>query len=233
MRLLEARNLTLGYEGQEVVSDIDFTLEEGNYLCIVGDNGAGKSTLVKAILGLIRPMSGSLDFHIGKGGIGYLPQVLQGERNFPTSVWEVALSGAVGKLGRRFFHSTEAKERTRTNLERMGMWELRRRPFQDLSGGQRQRVLLARALVAARSVLLLDEPVAGLDIHSSSELYALIDSLNMEGMTIIMVTHDIHPALNSASHILHLGHECFFGSREAYFASNTGRRYLEEAGHHD
>lgn len=233
MRLIEARKLTLGYEGQAVVKDIDFTLDEGDYLCVVGDNGAGKSTLVKAILGLIRPMAGQLDFHVPSGSIGYMPQSMQGDRNFPTSVWEVALSGAVNKLGHHFFHGAQARSRTRDNLERMGMWEMRKRSFQELSGGQRQRVLLARALVAAQSILLVDEPVAGLDIHSASELYALIDSLNREGMTIMMVTHDIHPALNSASHILHLGHECFFGPKADYFASRIGQRYLEEAGHHD
>lgn len=233
MRLIEARKLTLGYEGQAVVKDIDFTLDEGDYLCVVGDNGAGKSTLVKAILGLIRPMAGQLDFHVPSGSIGYMPQSMQGDRNFPTSVWEVALSGTVNKLGHHFFHGAQARSRARDNLERMGMWEMRKRSFQELSGGQRQRVLLARALVAAQSILLVDEPVAGLDIHSASELYALIDSLNREGMTIMMVTHDIHPALNSASHILHLGHECFFGPKADYFSSRIGQRYLEEAGHHD
>ena len=201
MRLIEARKLTLGYEGQAVVKDIDFTLDEGDYLCVVGDNGAGKSTL-------------------------------QGDRNFPTSVWEVALSGAVNKLGHHFFHGAQARSRARDNLERMGMWEMRKRSFQELSGGQRQRVLLARALVAAQSILLVDEPVAGLDIHSASELYALIDSLNREGMTIMMVTHDIHPALNDARTILHLSHNgYFFGPKEKYFQSPMGRVFMKEAGH--
>ena len=233
MKLIEARGLSLGYEGQSVVGNIDFTLSEGDYLCVVGDNGAGKSTLVKAVLGLIEPMAGTLVFSAGKGGIGYLPQSTLSDRAFPTSVWEVALSGSTGQLRHRLFPGKAERERARANLERMGMWELRRKSFQELSGGQRQRVLLSRALVAARSILLLDEPVAGLDIHSSSELYSLIDSLNSEGMTIMMVTHDIHPALNSASHILHLGHESFYGTRDEYFASRIGREYLREAGHHD
>lgn len=233
MTLLEAKELSLGYEGQLVSKGISFKVEEGDYLCIIGDNGAGKSTLVKAILGLHAPLSGSLDFHIGKNSIGYLPQTGQVDSSFPTTVEEVAVSGALNTLGHRFFYSKADRKRAMENLERMGMLDLRKKAFQELSGGQRQRVLLARALTAAKSILLLDEPVAGLDIRSSSELYALIDRLNSEGMTIMMVTHDIHPALNSANRILHLGQTNLFSSRDEYFSSEEGRRYLIQAGHHD
>lgn len=233
MTLFEAKDLTLGYEGRSVVENISFSAGTGDYLCIVGDNGAGKSTLVKALLGLIQPLSGSLVFHCPPGSIGYLPQAQPNDRIFPASAGEVALSGAVGRLGRRLGYSKEDKARARANLARMGVSDLAKRPFSDLSGGQRQRVLLARALTAADSVLLLDEPAAGLDIHTSAGLYALIDDLNREGLCIIMVTHDIHPALNSANKILHLGGEVFSGAKDDYFKSGAGRRYLEEAGHHD
>lgn len=234
MILIEAQGLALGYEGQRVAGNINFTVEEGDYLCITGDNGAGKSTLVKAILSLHEPVEGKLVFHMERNGIGYLPQSAAIDRNFPTSVMEVALSGNVNRLkGFHFFYSKEEKERALSNLERMGVADLKNRSFQQLSGGQRQRVLLARALTAASRLLLLDEPVAGLDIHTSSELYALIDRLNGEGMTIVMVTHDIHPALNSATKILHLGKNNFFGTKNDYFASPEGKAYLREAGHHD
>ena len=156
------------------------------------------------------------------------------DSSFPTNVGEVVLSGNVSRLGgKHFFYTREERMRALDNLEKMGVLDLRRKSFQTLSGGQRQRVLLARALTAASRVLLLDEPVAGLDVHTSSELYSLIDSLNHNGMTIIMVTHDIHPALNSATRILHLGQSIFFGSRDEFFSSPVGKKYLEEAGHHD
>ena len=242
MTLLEARDLSLGYDGHSVVDHVSFQVDAGDYLCIIGDNGAGKSTLVKAVLSLNPPLSGQLTFNVDRRGIGYLPQSAMLDPGFPTSVEEVAISGAVSRLGRRFFYPKAERERALGNLERMGMLPFAHRPFQELSGGQRQRVLLARALTAASRILLLDEPVAGLDMHTSSELYRLIDALREDGMTIMMVTHDIHPAMvthdihpaiNSANRILHLGHSVFFGSRDEYFASSEGRAYLEEAGHHD
>ncbi|MGN0906963.1 MAG: metal ABC transporter ATP-binding protein [Bullifex sp.] len=212
---------------------ISFTVSAGDYLCILGDNGAGKSTLVKAILSLHEPLSGSLEFAFSRSEIGYLPQRTEVRRDFPSSVWEVVLSGCVNSLSHRFFYSKQDRLNAEANLERMEITDLRKQPFSHLSGGQQQRVLLARALCAAKKVLLLDEPVAGLDSHTSSELYHLIDTLNEDGMTVIMVTHDVHPALNSAGKILHLGKTFFFGLRDEYFESEVGKRYLEESGHHD
>lgn len=233
MRLIEAEKLTLGYEGQSVIDNISFSVDEGDYLCIIGDNGAGKSTLVKAVLSLHEPLAGRLSFHFDRKDIGYLPQSSAIDVNFPTSVSEVVLSGFISHLGRRFFYPASMRKKADENLDRMGILNLRNRSFQELSGGQRQRVLLARALCAANRLLLLDEPAASLDVHSASELYRLIDQLNSDGMTVMMVTHDIHPAINSASHILHLGGENFFGTRDEYFSSEIGRDYLKEAGHHD
>lgn len=216
-----------------VAKGLDFTVAEGDYLCILGDNGAGKSTLVKAILSLHEPLSGSLEFTFPRSEIGYLPQRTVVRRDFPSSVWEVVLSGCVNSLSRRLFYGRKDRMTAEANLERMEISDLRKQSFSNLSGGQQQRVLLARALCAAKKVLLLDEPVAGLDSHTSSELYRLIDSLNEDGMTVIMVTHDVHPALNSAGKILHLGRSFFFGLRDEYFKSEVGKRYLEESGHHD
>ena len=216
-----------------VAKGLDFTVAEGDYLCILGDNGAGKSTLVKAILSLHEPLSGSLEFTFPRSEIGYLPQRTVVRRDFPSSVWEVVLSGCVNSLSRRLFYGRKDRMTAEANLERMEISDLRKQSFSNLSGGQQQRVLLARALCAAKKVLLLDEPVAGLDSHTSSELYRLIDDLNRDGMTVIMVTHDVHPALNSAGKILHLGRSFFFGLRDEYFKSEVGKRYLEESGHHD
>lgn len=216
-----------------VAKGLDFTVAEGDYLCILGDNGAGKSTLVKAILSLHEPLSGSLEFTFPRSEIGYLPQRTEVRRDFPSSVWEVVLSGCVNSLSHRLFYGRKDRMTAEANLERMEISDLRKQSFSNLSGGQQQRVLLARALCAAKKVLLLDEPVAGLDSHTSSELYRLIDSLNEDGMTVIMVTHDVHPALNSAGKILHLGRSFFFGLRDEYFKSEVGKRYLEESGHHD
>ena len=216
-----------------VAKGLDFTVAEGDYLCILGDNGAGKSTLVKAILSLHEPLSGSLEFTFPRSEIGYLPQRTVVRRDFPSSVWEVVLSGCVNSLSHRLFYGRKDRMTAEANLERMEISDLRKQSFSNLSGGQQQRVLLARALCAAKKVLLLDEPVAGLDSHTSSELYRLIDDLNRDGMTVIMVTHDVHPALNSAGKILHLGRSFFFGLRDEYFKSEVGKRYLEESGHHD
>ncbi|MCR5731413.1 MAG: ABC transporter ATP-binding protein [Sphaerochaetaceae bacterium] len=229
---MKAEELKLGYEGQVVSSGISFSINSGDYLCIIGDNGAGKSTLIKAILGLHDPIGGKLSFVHDKKSIGYLPQRSDVRRTFPASVIEVVNSGAVNSLNRHFFLSRADKARALKNLEKMGLSGFERHSFQDLSGGQQQRVLLARALTSAKKILLLDEPVSGLDVHTASELYETIVNLNKEGMTIIMVTHDIHPALNSASHILHLGKKIFFGTREEFFESEAGKEYLKESGHH-
>lgn len=232
--LIEARSLTLGYEGKSVIKNVDFVVSSGDYLVIVGDNGAGKSTLVRAILNLITPMSGKIEYHNGlkHNEIGYLPQQSSVQRMFPASVEEVVSSGLISTLGSRLFPSRSDKMRVKANLERFGMYGLRRRSYQELSGGQQQRVLLARAFTAAKRVLLLDEPVSGLDPHSSYELYRMIDDLNRSGYTIIMVTHDIHPALNSASHVMHIGGSYYFGTKEEYFDSKEGRNFIREAGCH-
>lgn len=229
MALITCKNATFGYGGDIVLKNIDFSLKGGEYLCIVGENGAGKSTLVKGLLKLISPLSGYVEYSDGLGAnqIGYLPQQTMIQRNFPASVMEVVLSGRINSMKLRPWYSGKDKKIARDKLSLMGIENLEHRCYQELSGGQQQRVLLARALCAAGKVLLLDEPVAGLDPVVTAELYELIDKINKEiGMTIIMVSHDINASMEYASHILHLSHgQLFFGTRNAYMMSRLGQEF--------
>ena len=225
---LECKNLKLGYGANVVVEDISFRVDKGDYLCIVGENGAGKSTLMKTILRLVKPLGGEVHFSesLGLGDIGFLPQQTLVQKDFPASVYEVVMSGNLSHLGRRFFYKKEDKERARTNMERMGIWDFRKRSYRELSGGQQQRVMLARALCATEKILLLDEPVSGLDPVVTGEMYGLIEKLNKEGITIIMISHDIKSALNYASHILHIGKNIqFFGTKEEYLSSEAKKSF--------
>ena len=234
MILISGRNLTLGYEGQPIIRNLSFSVEQGDYLCIVGENGSGKSTFVKTVLSLIEPLDGEIRYSGGlkKNEIGYLPQQSGIQRDFPSSVMEVVLSGCLNRHKRIFGYSAEEKKKACYELEKLGLSEYRKASFQELSGGQQQRVLLARALMATEKLLFLDEPVTGLDPKTSSELYEIVDSLNRNGITIMMVTHDIHPALNDARTILHLSHNgYFFGPKEKYFLSPMGMEFMKEAGH--
>ena len=230
MAILTAKDLRFAYDGKTVLEGVNFALPAGSYLCIVGENGSGKSTLVKGLLGLKAPDEGSIVF--GEGlkptEIGYLPQQTQLQRDFPASVWEVVLSGCLNSLGRRLHYGAQEKARAEMNLERMGIEELRDRSYQELSGGQQQRVLLARALCATKKLLLLDEPVTGLDPLATAEMYNLIKLVNLcDSITVVMVSHDIHEAVRYATHILHLGHrQLFFGTAAAYKESPQARRFL-------
>ena len=224
------RNVSLGYEGHIVSEGIDFTVSQGDYLCIVGENGAGKSTLMKALLGLHPSLSGKIEFSDGlkQNEIGYLPQQNHFQRDFPASVQEVVISGCLNRCGLRPFYRHAEHESARTNMEKLGVWPLRERCYRELSGGQQQRVLLARALCATRKLLLLDEPVSGLDPSATAEMYAIIRRLNREeGITVLMISHDIFAATREADHILHLAHRpLFFGSTEDYRKSDVGRAFL-------
>ncbi|MCD8067652.1 MAG: ABC transporter ATP-binding protein [Lachnospiraceae bacterium] len=229
MLQIQCRDLTLGYEKQVVAWDISFEVHTGDYLCILGENGSGKSTLVKTLLGLQKPMSGTLKFgqEIRADEIGYLPQQTDTQRDFPASVEEIVLSGCVNRLGIRPFYGRLEKEIARENMEQMGIGNLAKRCYRELSGGQQQRVLLARALCATRKLLLLDEPVAGLDPKAAEEMYGLIERLNREqGISVIMVSHDVLEAVPFASHILYMSHrDVFFGDRESYLTSPAGQMY--------
>ncbi len=233
MTLIASKKLSLGYEGDAIVKNLSFEVNEGDYLYIVGENGAGKSTLMKTLLGLQAPIEGSVE--IGDGlktnEIGYLPQQSVVQKDFPASVWEIVLSGCQARCGFRPFYNKEEKKLATDNIERMGITNLTSRCYRELSGGQQQRVLLARALCATRKVLLLDEPVAGLDPKVTAEMYALIQELNeRDGITIIMISHDIQAAVQYATHILHIGKKHFFGTRDEYIASDIGRRFIAAEG---
>ena len=193
MAVLTAKELAVGYENQPVLENINFEINAGDYFCIVGENGSGKTTLMKTILGLQAPVSGSISFGDGleNNEIGYLPQQSVVQRDFPASVYEIVLSGCQNSLGKGFFYSAEHKKQALVNIKRLGIEKLKNRCYRELSGGQQQRVLLARALCATKNALLLDEPVAGLDPQVTTEMYELIKLLNDDGLTIIMISHDI------------------------------------------
>ena len=233
MALLSCKNLTLGYDGKAVVSNLNFDVNSGDYLCIVGENGSGKSTLMRTLLNLQTQMSGTIDTGDGlkRNEIGYLPQQTVVQKDFPASVWEIVLSGCIGSLGAKAFYSKADKERAKENIEKMGVSDLTKRCYRELSGGQQQRVLLARALCATKKVLLLDEPVSGLDPVVTAEMYSLIKELNESGITVIMISHDIAAAVKYASHILHIGgNEVFFGTRDEYLKSDNGSVFVTEGG---
>lgn len=222
MALLTCENLSLGYEGREIVHGLHFEVNAGDYLCIVGENGSGKSTLMKTILGLQPPLGGKVKTGDGlaRNEIGYLPQQTVVQRDFPASVREIVLSGCGGRMGLRPYYNKAEKQLAKDNIEKMGLTPLSKRCYRELSGGQQQRVLLARALCATRKMLLLDEPVSGLDPKVTVELYALIERLNRDdGITVVMISHDIAAAVRYASHILHVGSNVFFGTKDEYLAS--------------
>lgn len=230
MALITVSNASLGYEGKAIVSDINFSVCEGDYLCIVGENGSGKSTLMKTLLGQKNVISGKIEFSDGlkQNEIGYLPQQTDVQKDFPASVKEIVLSGCLNRSGFRPFYSKSQKETAARNMEKLGITDLSGKCYRELSGGQQQRVLLARALCAAEKLLVLDEPVAGLDPMVTKSLYSLIEEINRSGMTVIMVSHDMDAAVEYASHILHIGHKpLFFGKKEDYVKSDVYLRFSE------
>ena len=233
MAQLVCKDLSCGYEQTAVVSGVNFSVKAGDYLCIVGENGSGKSTLVKTLLGLVKPIGGSIETgdDLKRNEIGYLPQQTDVQRDFPASVWEVVLSGCLAGSGFRPFYNKQEKALARDNIEKMGLKGFEKRCYRELSGGQQQRVLLARALCATRKLLLLDEPVSGLDPKVTLEMYELIAKLNRdEGVTVIMISHDINAALKYASHVLHVSHDVFFGTRDEYLKSDYIKRFTVTGG---
>ena len=233
MALLTCDHVALGYDGHVVLSGVSFEVNQGDYLCIVGENGSGKTTLMKTVLGLQKPLDGKITFREGlrQTEIGYLPQQTAVQKDFPATVREIVLSGCQARCAKRPFYSKEEKQLTRKNMERMSLTDLAGRCYRELSGGQQQRVLLARALCATRKMLVLDEPVAGLDPKVTAEMYNLIRHLNREdGITILMISHDLAAAVQEATHILHVGSDFFFGTKEAYLASPLAERFMIREG---
>ena len=225
--IFDFKNVSLGYDNLVVAKDLNFRVNQGDYVCIVGENGAGKSTLIKTLLGLIKPLDGSIENNIHKG-IGYLPQQTAVQRDFPASVWEVVLSGTLNGSRKLPFYTKKDRALAQENMEKMHIMPLKKKCYRELSGGQQQRVLLARALCATDGVLILDEPITGLDPAATMEFYEELKNLNeKENVTIIMVTHDIENAMDYASHILHLKQDAtFFGTVEEYKKSNVSNMFL-------
>lgn len=230
MSLIKCENLSLAYDGKEVASNIDFQVNQNDYLCILGENGSGKSSLIKAILGLIKPTQGKIIFGDGlkQNEIGYLPQQTAIQKDFPASVNEVVLSGCLNS-SKAFapFYTREQKKKADDNMERLQILDIKDKCYRELSGGQQQRVLLARALCATKSVLLLDEPVTGLDPVVTNDFYKLINQINVEtGITIIMVSHDLKSAIENSTHILHLQHkQLFYGKTKDYIRTDIGKYF--------
>ena len=228
MPQLTCSDVSLGYDSREILHGLNFSVSAGDYLCIIGENGSGKSTLMKTLLGLHAPMRGKIVMGDGlvQNEIGYLPQQTVVQKDFPASVEEIVISGCQSRCGIRPFYNREEKEIASAAMEKMNITALRKRCYRELSGGQQQRVLLARALCATRKLLLLDEPVSGLDPKVTLEMYKLISDLNkMDGITVIMISHDIGAALKYASHILYIGKDIFFGTREEYLKSNIAKKF--------
>ena len=230
MAQLTCENVSLGYDNKTILSNLSFSVNSGDYLCIVGETGSGKRTLMRTMLGLQKPMSGEISLGDGlkKGEIGYLPQQTDVQKNFPASVKEIVLSGCQARAGLRPFYNNQEKEMAANAMKKMRIEEFSKRCYRELSGGQQQRVLLARALCATQKILLLEEPVSGLDPKVTAEMYELISGLNKEGITIIMISHDIDVAISEASHILHICDKPFFGTKEEYLKSELGSKFIEQ-----
>ena len=226
MALITCKNASFAYEGRTVISDLNLDIHRGEYLCVVGENGSGKSTLIKGLLGLMQPVSGRIVYGDGlkHSEIGYLPQRTDVQNDFPASVWEVVTSGCRGKS---LFLNAEMRRTAQKNMELLGITSLKNASFMELSGGQQQRVLLARALCATKNLLLLDEPVAGLDPLVTRELYELIAMLHRKHeLTVVMISHDITTSLCNASRILHMSQNgIFLGTPEEYRQTNLGQAF--------
>ena len=230
--LIVCRDAALGYEGRAVLSGLDLRIAAGDYLCVVGENGSGKSTLMKGLLGLLEPMEGVIERapELKSGAVGYLPQQTQAQKDFPATVYEVVLSGFLNRRGFRFFYTAAQKTEALQAIGKLGILELKDRCYRELSGGQQQRALLARALCAASRLLILDEPITGLDPAAAQDLYKTLRYLNeKERMAVVMVTHDLRAALENARTVLHIGGKSwFYGTVEDYYRSPEGRRFRKE-----
>ena len=216
--MIKCEKLSLGYDGKAIVDNLNFEIQNGDYLCVLGENGVGKSTLIKTLLKLIKPISGEVVYNenLLPTEIGYLSQQQQLLKDFPASVFEIVLSGCQSKVGLRPFYKREEKQTAKEKIEKLGLLDLMTRSFSELSGGQQQRVLLARALMAGQRLMILDEPVTGLDPEASRKMYEIINELNKSNMTIVMISHDIEVALDYATKVLYIGQNIFYGTTLEY-----------------
>lgn len=229
MTQLVCKDVSLGYDGKIVVEKLNVEIEKGDYLCVVGENGTGKSTFAKALLGLIAPCGGEivLGGGLSKNEIGYLPQQTVVQRDFPASCYEIVISGCLNHCGCRPFYLKKEKKRAALNMERLDIADLKNKCYRELSGGQQQRVLLARALCSADKMIVLDEPVSGLDPIATEEMYSVIKKLNDEGITVVMISHDVQAAVSYANKILHMEKEpLYFGPKDEYMKRSIGKKFM-------
>lgn len=218
-KILSVKNLSIDYDGKKIAENICFDVEEGDFLVIFGENGSGKTSVIKSLLGIKSNREGKIEFLSGlrENEIGYLPQLADNQKSFPASVNEVVLSGCLNKMGAIPFYRKKEKERAENAMEMLGIKSLKKESFGSLSGGQKQRVLLARALCATSRLILLDEPVSGLDPYAAADFYEMICKINQSGIAVVMVSHDIHSSLSVAKHVLELGSkEIFYGTPLEY-----------------
>lgn len=230
MAQITATDLVVGYQ-TPLTPPLNFAINKGEYWVVLGQNGSGKTTTLRTLLGLLKPLKGRLDFGDGlsKTQLGYLPQQTEVQRDFPASVYEVVVSGCLNRTKLRPFYNKAKRQLAKDNVNLMGLGDYLHRAYRELSGGQQQRVLLARALCATRALLLLDEPVSGLDPDSTKQMYEIVKSLNEQGLTIVMISHDVNEALQDATHVLRLGDTCFAGTVQEYRAMYLGK--AEEVDH--
>lgn len=221
--LWQAREVAFGYAGKLILDNLNFSIKVGDYLVIIGDNGSGKSTVMQGLLSIVAPKGGTLEANkiLKTAGIGYLPQQGVQLNDLPASVEEIVISGCLNKMGWRPFYSQKEKEKAKGSMEFLEITDLAKKKFGNLSGGQKQRVLLARALCASTTVLLMDEPLNGIDVSATELLYGLLKKLHREkGLTVVMISHDRKRALQDATHVLALaaGQQKFFGTKEGYLS---------------
>lgn len=219
MSIFECKKLTVGYGDKVVCKDINFAVEKGQYVCIMGENGSGKSTLVKTILGLQKNLSGKVTFdkNFKRNRVGYLPQQNDLQKDFPATVNEIVLSGFLNSMGLRPYYKKSEKDKAKEVMDYLGIEDFGKRSFRELSGGQQQRVLLARALCATDEILFLDEPTNALDSRSINRFYKLLKDLNDAGMTIVMVSHNVDKVLEYSSHIVYLKNTMLFAGTKSDF----------------
>ena len=228
MSLIKTENLTLSYENMTVIDNLSFEVKSGDYVCIVGENGSGKSTLVKALLGLKKPVSGTITFGDGllQKEIGYLPQQTNAQRDFPASVSEVVISGCLNSRGIRPFYTSRERNIAAENIKRLGLTELKNRSYRELSGGQQQRVSIARALALKPQILFFDEPTSALDPELTGEILKVIKELAEENMTMVIVTHEMAFARDVANHVIFMdnGYIVEEGTPEEVFGNTQNER---------
>ena len=229
MNLVEVRDLIIGYSKSPVAHNINFKIDEGDILCILGENGAGKTTLIKTILGVIKPLGGELllSEDIKEHRFGYLPQKSENQDDFPAIAREIVLSGCINRKKFKLFFNKEDKEIAKKNMELLGISHLADKPFNILSGGQKQRVLIARSLCATEKILFLDEPLTGLDPKIVEDFYHVVEMLHNEGITIVMISHELKTSLRLASHVLYIGEHCVYSTKDEFINSEVGKRFLE------